>query len=190
MSLRFHEFLGLAAGRRYSCNKWRRTFGVQEVQPLVSKRNPKMNKKPKVLFVCSHNSARSQMAEALLNHLFGEYFEAESAGLEPGEVHPLAIEAMRQIGVDISGASTDSVFDKFKGGELYSYVVTVCDDDTAERCPIFPGVAPKIHWSFTDPNLFTGTWEEKVARTVELREEIAAAIREWCPTVVPGAVQA
>jgi arsenate reductase len=136
--------------------------------------------KPKVLFVCIHNSARSQMAEALLNHLCGEQFEAQSAGLEPGNLNPLAVEAMRLMGVDISRAATKSVFEKFKGGELFAYVVTVCDETSGERCPVFPGAASRIHWSFPDPSSFEGSWEERVKRTVEVREMIAGKIREWC----------
>ena len=140
-------------------------------------------KKPKVLFVCIHNSARSQMAEALVNHLCGEQLEAESAGLEPGKLNPLAVEAMRLLGVDISGAATKSVFEKFSASEHFAYVVTVCDETSGERCPVFPGAAQRIHWSFPDPSGFTGTWEEKVAKTVEVRDLIAIQIRAWCPTV-------
>jgi arsenate reductase len=140
-------------------------------------------KKPKVLFVCIHNSARSQMAEALVNHLCGHQLEAESAGLEPGNLNPLAVEAMRKMGVDISGAQTKSVFEKFKQAEHFAYVVTVCDETSGERCPIFPGAARRIHWSFPDPSSFQGSWEEKVAKTIEVRDLIADQIRQWCPTV-------
>jgi arsenate reductase len=142
-----------------------------------------MNKKLKVLFVCSHNSARSQMAAALLNHLHGDAFEAESAGLEPGNLNPLAIEAMQLVGVDISQAKTQSVFDVYTSGELFAYVISVCDQDSAERCPIFPGAATRIHWSFPDPSLFEGTWGQKLAKTVEVRDKIEEALAEWCPTV-------
>ena len=142
--------------------------------------------KPKVLFVCIHNSARSQMAEALLNHLCGEEMIAESAGLEPGNLNPLAVEAMKRMGVDISGAKTKSVFEKFKASEHFSYVVTVCDETSGQRCPIFPGAAKRVHWSFPDPSSFTGSWGERVERTVEVRDIIADQIREWCPTVCPS----
>ncbi|MEZ0259313.1 MAG: arsenate reductase ArsC [Chthoniobacter sp.] len=141
--------------------------------------------KLKVLFVCIHNSARSQMAEALLNHLCGNQFEAESAGLEPGKLNPLAVEAMRLMDVDISQAQAKSVFEKFKNAEHFAYVVTVCDETSGERCPIFPGAAKRIHWGFPDPSSFTGSWEERVQHTVEVRDMIAAQIREWCPTVCP-----
>jgi len=144
-------------------------------------------KKPKVLFVCIHNSARSQMAEALVNHLCSHQLEAESAGLEPGKLNPLAVEAMRQMGVDISGAQTKSVFEKFEQAEQFAYVVTVCDETSGERCPIFPGAAQRIHWSFPDPSSFQGSWEEKVAKTTEVRDLIADQIRQWCPTICPEA---
>ncbi len=107
--------------------------------------------KQRVLFICVHNSARSQMAEAFLREICGDQFEAHSAGLEPGELNPSAVEAMREIGIDISQKQTQSVFDVFKSGELFSYVITVCDETSAERCPIFPGVAKRLHWSFADP---------------------------------------
>jgi arsenate reductase len=123
------------------------------------------------------------MAEALVNHLCGDYLEAESAGLEPGTLNPLAVEAMRQIGVDISHAPAKSVFEKFRNSEQFAYVITVCDETSGERCPVFPGAAKRIHWSFPDPSSFAGTWEERVSKTVEVREMIASAIRAWCPTV-------
>ena len=118
--------------------------------------------KQRVLFICVHNSARSQMAEAFLGEICGDQFEAHSAGLEPGELNPLAVEAMREIGTDISQRQTQSVFDVFKSGELFSYVITVCDETSAERCPIFPGVAKRLHWSFPDPAALTGTREERL----------------------------
>lgn len=135
--------------------------------------------KTKVLFVCIHNSARSQMAEALLKKRGGELFEVESAGLEPGRLNPLAIEAMADIHIDISKNPTKKVFDLFKEGRNYSYVITVCDETSAERCPIFPGVAKKIHWSFSDPSAFQGSHEEKLAKTIEVRRQIEAKIDEF-----------
>ena len=137
----------------------------------------------KVLFICVHNSARSQMAEAFLNQLCGDQFEAHSAGLEPGRLNPLAIEAMREIGIDISQKQTQSVFDVFKSGELFSYVITVCDETSAERCPIFPGVARRLHWSFPDPGALRGTQEERLAATRKIRDEICARVEMWCDEV-------
>ena len=139
--------------------------------------------KIKVLFVCVHNSARSQMSEAFLNHYFGDRFEAESAGLEPGKLNPIVVDAMKQIGIDISGNKTKSVFDYFKRGKMYRYVITVCDKTAAERCPIFPGVAEKIHWSFPDPSTLQGTYEEKLEGTKKIRDEIKDKIEEWAAEI-------
>src|SRR5436190_12856309 len=133
----------------------------------------------KVLFICVHSSARSQMAEAFLDEICGDQFEAHSAGLEPGKLNPLAVEAMREIGIDISKKQTQFVFDVFKSGELFSYVITVCDETSAERCPIFPGVAKRLHWSFADPAALSGTREERLAGTRKIRDEIRARIEMW-----------
>src|SRR3954447_17723161 len=114
-------------------------------------------KKKKVLFVCIHNSARSQMAEAFLNKICGGEFEAKSAGLEPGSLNPIVVEAMQEIGIDISRKSTQAVFDVVKSGKTFAHVVTVCDEASAERCPIFPGVTTRLHWSFPDPSALEGS---------------------------------
>ncbi|HZK77249.1 MAG TPA: arsenate reductase ArsC [Candidatus Kapabacteria bacterium] len=134
----------------------------------------------KILFICVHNSARSQMAEALMNEICGGEFAAESAGLSPGALNPLAIEAMAEVGLDISKNETRDVFEVWKSGTLFSYVITVCDEASAERCPIFPGHAKKEHWPFPDPSTFTGSHEEKLAKTREVRDAIRAKIEQWC----------
>jgi arsenate reductase len=136
--------------------------------------------KKKVLFVCIHNSARSQMAEAFLNAICPAHFEAHSAGLEPGKLNPFVVEAMQEIGIDISGNATKSVFDMFRGGNLFAYVVAVCDGASAERCPVFPGVSQKIHWSFPDPSALTGTREERMKGVREIRDTIRERIAQWC----------
>ena len=138
--------------------------------------------KTKVLFVCIHNSARSQMAEAWLNTLFGADFEAMSAGLEPGTLNPYAVRAMAETGVDIAGAPTKSVFDIYKAGKLFSYVITVCDPEAAERCPIFPGVTKRLHWGFPDPAQAQGSNEEKMAQVRAVRDAIRQQIEAWVPT--------
>ena len=139
-----------------------------------------MTDKKRVLFVCVHNSARSQIAEAFLNALAGDRFEAMSAGLEPGTLNPLVVEVMKEAGIDISRNQTKSAFDLFKKGELFSYVVTVCDAASAEQCPLFPGLlTAQIHWSFADPSSFIGTHEEKLAQTRAVRDAIKAKIEEW-----------
>lgn len=135
--------------------------------------------KIKVLFVCVHNSARSQMAEAFLNIMGDGEFEAESAGLEPGTLNPVVIEAMREIGIDISKNKTKSVFGLFKKGKLFHYVITVCDETSAERCPVFPGIVKRLHWSFEDPSAFKGSHEERLERTRRVRDKIKAMIKDW-----------
>ncbi|MGD9563112.1 MAG: arsenate reductase ArsC [Pyrinomonadaceae bacterium] len=138
-----------------------------------------MEPKKKVLFVCKHNSARSQMAEALLNDLAGDRFEAMSAGIEPGTVHPLAIEVMKEIGLDISQNETKRVFDLYRAGKMFQYVIAVCDRETAEKCPIFPGINKRLDWSFPDPASFTGTTEEQLEQTRLVRSMIEEQIRDF-----------
>jgi arsenate reductase (thioredoxin) len=133
----------------------------------------------KVLFVCIHNSARSQMAEAYLNHLGGERFDAESAGIEPGTLNPLAVEAMKEDGIDISANKTKDVFEFLKAGKRYSYVVTVCDETAAERCPVFPGPGKRLHWSFPDPSRLQGSREEKLMQARQIRDQIKRRIETF-----------
>ncbi len=135
--------------------------------------------KIKVLFVCIHNSARSQMAESIINELHGDKFIAESAGFEAGKLNPFAVEAMKEMGIDISNKKTNEVFDFYKEGRIYKYVITVCDESNAEKCPIFPGVSKTIHWSFEDPSSFVGTDQEKLENTIRIRDEIKLKIDDW-----------
>ena len=135
--------------------------------------------KKKVLFVCIHNSARSQMAETFLNQMAGDKFEAQSAGIEPGILNPIVIESMKEIGIDISKNRTKDVFEFYKSGKIYNHVITVCDEASAERCPIFRGLANKLHWSFTDPSTFQGTHEEKLKKTGRVRDEIKNKIESF-----------
>jgi len=136
--------------------------------------------KQKVLFICVHNSARSQMAEAFLNEICGDDFEAHSAGLELGKLNPLVVEAMREIGIDISRKQAQSVSEAVESGEGFSYVITVCDESSAERCPVFPGQAKRLHWSFPDPSALTGSHDERFAGTRRIRDQIRARIQMWC----------
>ncbi len=136
--------------------------------------------KQKVLFICVHNSARSQMAAALLNEVCGEVFEAHSAGLEPGTLNRLVVEALQEIGIDISHNQTQSVFDVFKSGQLFAYAITVCSESESKGFPIFAGVTKRLHWPFEDPSQFTGTHAQRLAKTRELLEEIRAKIEEFC----------
>ena len=137
--------------------------------------------KQKVLFVCIHNSARSVMAERFVREFCGNQWEAQSAGIEPGTLNPVVKEAMAEIGVDVSDHRPQAVFDVVKSGTMFAQVITVCDETAAERCPIFPGVTERLHWSFPDPSALTGTPEEKLAGTRKIRDIIAEKIREWCP---------
>ena len=138
--------------------------------------------KHKVLFVCIHNSARSQMAEAFLNQIGHGRFEAESAGLEPGNLNPNVVSVMKEIGFDISGNPTKSVFDMLQHNKQFDAVITVCDAASAEACPVFPGKAKRLGWSFSDPSQFNGTHEEKLEQTRKVRDEIKAAITEFVKT--------
>ncbi len=133
----------------------------------------------KVLFVCIHNSARSQMAEAFLNKYGEGKYLAESAGLEPGKLNPNVVKVMQEVGIDLSKKGTQGVFDLFQKGTLYNAVITVCDEASAEQCPIFPGMAKRIAWSFKDPSAFKGTEEEVLQHTREIRDEIKNAIQDF-----------
>jgi arsenate reductase len=134
-----------------------------------------MSDKKRVLILCTGNSARSQMAEGLLRHMYSDRFEVESAGVEPSHVRPQAIEAMREIGIDISGHRSKSV-DEFAGQE-FDYVITVCDN-AKERCPVFPGKTERIHWSFDDPAEAVGDQAARLAVFRRVRDEIEARLHE------------
>ncbi len=125
--------------------------------------------------MCTHNSARSQMAEGLLRHLAGERFEAHSAGTEATHVRPLAIRAMNEIGVDISEQGSKTL-ERYLG-EPFDYVITVCDDAN-EACPFFPGAANRLHWSFEDPSRAKGSEEERLAVFRSVRDRIRQRIED------------
>ena len=139
--------------------------------------------KSKVLFICIHNSARSQMAEAWLNHLCGDRFAAESAGLEPGTINPLVLEVMREVGLDLSEKKTRAVFDVWKSGKLFQYVVSVCAEAEAKGCPIFPGVTTRLSWPFPDPSQVTGTDAERLEKVRVIRDDIRAKVEKWCEEI-------
>ncbi|HSP45820.1 MAG TPA: arsenate reductase ArsC [Chthoniobacterales bacterium] len=139
--------------------------------------------KSNVLFICIHNSARSQMAEAWVNQICGDFFAAESAGLEPCTLNPLVVQAMKEVGIDISKKETRAVFDVFKAGKLFSHVITVCDETSAEKCPIFPGVTRRLHWSFPDPSTLVGSMDQKLVEVRKIRDEIRDKIQAWCDEV-------
>lgn len=145
-----------------------------------------MSIRDRVLFVCIRNSARSQMAEGFLNAFCHEKFVAESAGLQPGTLHPLAVAVMREVRIDISAKQTRSVFDVFKAGRLFSYVVTVCDEASAEMCPIFPGIVKRLHWSIPDPATVEGTYDYRMQAFREARDEIRAKVEVFCGVPCPA----
>ena len=135
-----------------------------------------MAERQRVLFLCVHNSARSQMAEGLLRARAGDRFEAFSAGNEATEVRPLAIAAMAEIGIDISGQHSKTTADL--GGQRFDYVITVCDD-AKEACPYYANAAHQIHWGFDDPAAATGTDDERLAVFRRVRDAIDARIDEF-----------
>uniref|UniRef100_C6E761 Protein-tyrosine phosphatase, low molecular weight n=1 Tax=Geobacter sp. (strain M21) TaxID=443144 RepID=C6E761_GEOSM len=133
----------------------------------------------RVLFVCIHNSARSQMGEAFLKQAGGERFEVQSAGIEPGRLNPLVAQAMLEVGIDISRNKTKQVSEFIERGVLFDYVITVCDETSAERCPIFPGKAMRLHWGFPDPSALQGTDEDKLRAIRAIRDDIKKKVESW-----------
>lgn len=135
--------------------------------------------KIKVLFICGHNSGRSQMAEAFLSRIAKDRVLVESAGLEPKPVNPMVVEVMQDIGYDLSSAESNSVFDFFKQGRLYDYVITVCDETAAGQCPVFPGITKRLHWPFPDPEQLTGSHDQKLRALRHIRDQIESKIIDW-----------
>jgi arsenate reductase (thioredoxin) len=143
------------------------------VDPIA--RRPILGEKKRILFLCTHNSARSQMAEGLLRALAGDRFEAMSAGTEATHVRPLAVRAMGEVGVDISGQESKTL-ERYLG-EPFDYVITVCDDAN-EVCPYFPGARNRLHWSLEDPSRATGSEEERLAVFRRVRDAIRERIEQ------------
>lgn len=132
----------------------------------------------RVLFICIHNSARSQMAEKFLNELGGGKFVAESAGLEAGTLNPIAVKAMAELGYDIANHKTKSVFDFFQQGKRYEIVVKVCDALNGQRCPIFPSTKVSLNWDLLDPSQLAGTETEKLAAIRPIRDLIKIKVEQ------------
>jgi arsenate reductase len=139
--------------------------------------------KIKVLFVCVHNSARSQMAEAFVNNLVGDKYIAESAGIEPGKLNPYVVKVMSEIGIDISSNRTKDVFEFVRAGKHFNFVITVCEREAAEKCPIFPGISKRLEWSFRDPSKMYGTEDEILEQTRKIRDEIKSQVIKWIEMV-------
>ena len=139
----------------------------------------------RVLVICVHNSARSQMAEAYLKRLGADLFVAESAGLELGSLNPFVARALQVDGIDIAGKKTQSVFDLYRAGRRFQYVITVCSKEAAERCPIFPGTHEKLFWPFPDPASLTGTDEQIMEKVRQVRDTIRKRVRQFVQEIRP-----
>lgn len=143
-----------------------------------------MSNKPRVLAICIHNSARSQMTEEFIRKAAGSRIEVVSAGIEPGTLNPAVVELLKEDGIDIAGKSTRSVFDLHTSGERFDYVIAVCDKEAAERCPIFPAEKERLHWPFPDPSKATGSVEEKLEYIRPIRDEIKRKAEEFVERVL------
>ena len=130
------------------------------------------------------------MAEAWLNYTCGDFFEAQSAGLEPGRLNPLVVQVMKEVGIDLSQKKTQAVFDVWKSSQLFQYVVTVCSESEAKGCPVFAGVTSRLHWPFRDPSQLTGSDETRLNEVRKIRDEIRCKIEEWCEEICPQALNA
>ena len=139
-----------------------------------------MPEKRKILFVCIHNSARSQMAEAWVKHLYSERFLAESAGLLPGRLNPLVVRSMAAVGIDISANRTKTVNQLLERSASFDYVITVCDESSAEQCPVFPGGGERLHWNIPDPSQIEGEPEQILVGIGSVRDRIREAVVEFC----------
>ena len=134
--------------------------------------------KPKILFLCTTNSARSQMAEAFLKKFGGDRFEAYSAGFEPKAIHPCTEKVMEEIGIPLTGQYSKS-FREYMGKVHFAFLITVCAE-AEKNCPTtFPGIGQRLHWFFEDPAAFEGSDEEKMEKFRQIRDEIAARVKEW-----------
>jgi len=132
----------------------------------------------RVLFICEHNSARSQMAEAYLQNLGGDVFEVESCGIEAGSINPMVIEVMEEKGYDLRGKTTRTALNLVQQGKSYDIIVTVCSRKASEQCPIFPGKALRMNWPFEDPAKAEGDRETKLESIREIRDRIEEKVRE------------
>lgn len=136
-------------------------------------------RKQRIMFVCIHNSARSQMCEAFVRHYAAERFDVHSSGIEAGKLNPLVVRAMTEIGVSMDGQYAKPAKEYIDRHEVFDYVVTVCDESSAERCPMFPGKHQRLHWGFPDPSAIQGTDEEKLAGIRPIRDAIREKILAW-----------
>ena len=158
------------------------TAGYNPPEYRNRERHVDNGEKQSVLFICVHNSARSQMAEEYLRLFADDLFEVESAGLEPGALNPHVVTLLQEEGIDISGKQTRGVFEVYQSGKTYSYVITVCSREAEENCPRFPGPVRRLSWPFPDPSAFQGTTEEILKKTREVRDVIKEELRRFVET--------
>jgi len=144
------------------------------------------DEKTRILAICIHNSARSQMTEEFIRLECGEGVHVESAGIEPGTVNPVVVELLKQEGIDISNKKTRSVFDLHRDGSSFDYVIAVCDPEAAEKCPIFPAEKTRLHWPFPDPSAAAGTMAEKLEYVKPIRDQIRAKVQWFCSELRAG----
>lgn len=131
----------------------------------------------KVLFICGHNSGRSQIAEAYLSQMGKNEYDVHSAGLEPADqVNPLVVEAMLEEGINLADKKPQNLFNLYKSGELFTHVITVCDSETDAKCPIFAGITKRLNWPFPDPEDAVGSHEEKLEQVRKIRDQIKQEI--------------
>ena len=140
----------------------------------------------RVLFICVHNSARSQMAEAYLRQMTGDGVTVTSAGLDPTVINPLVVAVMAEEGIDLSGQQTRKVFDLFKDGQLFDYVITVCEESLEGQCPMFPGVTRRLHLPFPDPAAVVGSPEERLEQVRRIRDAIKARMAGLAQELASG----
>lgn len=155
------------------------TAGYNPPAYLTTHEDSMKDEKPSVLFVCVHNSARSQIAEEYLRRAAGDLFEVESAGLTPGELNPYVVELLAEDGIDISGKQTRSVVDLYRSGKTYAYVITVCSREAEKNCPIFPGPVRRLSWPFPDPAKFEGTTDEVRGKVRQVRDVIKEEVHQF-----------
>ena len=184
VAARNHDGSSVPGGQNCSYDserlKWRLSLREQDRAPITRnfEKEP-LDPRPRVLFVCIHNSARSQLAEEYLRQMAGDQFFVESAGLVPGDLNPYVVAVLQEEGIDISQKRTQAVGDLFRKGENYQWVVTVCSREAEEKCPVFPGPVRRLSWPFPDPAGFTGTSEEARAKVESLASEIKSRVKAF-----------
>lgn len=145
----------------------------------IDKKGKTDMKKSRIMFVCIHNSARSQMCEAFVRHYSPDRFDVYSSGIEKGTLNPLVVEAMKELGISMEHLYAKSTQEFIERGEVFDYVITVCDESSAERCPVFPGKHVRLHWGFSDPSVLSGSDEQKLQGIRVIRDAIQKQVLTW-----------